>query len=477
VLGGAFGLLLAQLCLRTLVLAGPTDLPRLSKAGLDVHVLLFAAAVSVAVVLLAGLTPVVQMRHLDLTIALKEGSPQSGGGRRVHFFRNALVIAEIAITLVLSFASGLLLRSLIAAQTSYPGFDPNRLLALELMLPESRYHSDEMARQFYDRLMREVRSEPGVEAAGAVNSPPSGGDRGDWWYSIIDQPAPPRDDVPIALFNSADPAYFRTMHMRLLAGRSFSDADRAGGPRIAIINEEVARKWWKLPQLALGHQIKLGGPYMEGPTLEIIGVVGNVSQMGLDTAPFPEIYFAFAQRASRGMVVMIRTLGEPPRMISAIRQHVASIDPNVPIQSLRPFEKWLGASLERRRFSTVLLGIFAALAMILAAVGIYGVLNYWVSVRQKEIAIRLALGAQRSAILRWAGSHAGRLVMFGMVLGAFGAWAASRWLRSMLFGVSAQDPAMMFSAAGAVIAIAALAAAVPMWRAVRVDAVPNLRDV
>lgn len=264
--------------------------------------------------------------------------------------------------------------------------------------------------------------------------------------------------------------------MRLLAGRSFSDADHAGGPRIAVINEEVARKWWNLPQLALGHQIKLGGPYMEGPTFEIIGVVGNVSQMGLDTAPLPEIYFAFAQRESRGMVVMIRTLGDPSRMIPAIRQHVASIDPDVPIQSLRPFEKWLGASLERRRFTTVLLGIFAALAMILAAVGIYGVLNYWVSVRQKEISIRLTLGAQRSAILRWAGSHAGRLLIFGMVLGALGSWGASRWLGSMVFGVSPQDPAMMLAASGAVIVIASLAAAIPILRAVRVDAVPNLRD-
>jgi putative ABC transport system permease protein len=213
---------------------------------------------------------------------------------------------------------------------------------------------------------------------------------------------------------------------------------------------------------------------MAGPVYQIVGVVGNVSQMGLDEPPMPELYFPFSQRPNSAMVVMIRTTGNPTSLIPAVRHRAVAIDRNVPIQSLRPFEKWLGATLERRRFSTLLLGVFAALAMILAAVGIYGVLNYWVGVRQNEIAIRLALGAQQSAILRWAASHALRLAAVGIALGALGGWVASRWLKDMVFGISAENPGTMLVAGAAVISIALLAASVPLWRATQVDAVRNL---
>jgi len=475
-LGGGLGLLLGEFGLRMLVLAGPTDIPRFSEATLDIHVLVFGAVITMVVGMLAGIAPVLTIGKVDLTLALKEGSPRSGGGRQGHSVRSGLVIAEIAITVMLLFTSGLLLRSLIAAQTVYPGFDPDRLLALELQLPPSRYESAETIHLFYDRLMQDLRREPGVDAVGAVNCPPSAGDCGDYWYSILEMPAPARGDVPISLFNIADTAYFQTMDMPLLAGRGFADADRKSGSRIVVINRTIARKWWATPQLALGHHVKIGGPYMEGPTCEIVGVVESVRQMGLDSVPMPEVYSAFSQHADQAMVVMIRTTADPAPLIPAVRRHVATIDRNVPIQSLRPFEEWLGATLEQRRFSTLLLGVFAALAMILAAVGIYGLLNFWVSVRQKEIAIRLALGARRSAILRWIGSHAIRLVLFGTTLGAGGSWAASRWLKNFVFGVSAQNPAMMLAAGAAVIGIAALATSVPLLRATRVDAVRNLHD-
>jgi putative ABC transport system permease protein len=314
-----------------------------------------------------------------------------------------------------------------------------------------------------------------VESAAAASCLPSAGSCGDWWYSIADRPAPARGDVPISLFNTADAAYFRTMRIPILAGRGFTDTDRRGGPRVAVINEELARRWWTAPQSAVGQRIKVGGPYMEGPVYEIVGVAGNVSQMGLDSAPMPEIYFAFSQRAEP-MTVVIRTAGEPAALAGSVRRQVAALDANVPVQSLDVFEKRLGTTLERRRFSTLLLGIFAALAIVLAAVGIYGVLDYWVGMRQKEIAIRVALGAQRAAILRWAGWHAARLAAFGIGLGAFGAWGAARWLKNLVFGVSERDPGMMLAAAAAVIGIAVLAAGVPLRRALRVDAAANLHD-
>lgn len=297
-LGGALGLMLAGLCLRILVLMGPSDIPRLSDASLDVHVLIFAAAVTLSVGLLSGIAPVFTARKVDLTFALKEGSSGSGAGTRGHSLRNALVVSELAITLVLAFASGLLLRSLITAWNSYPGFDAHHLLALELQLPESSYKNDQAVAQFYRQLIQDLRAEPGVEAVGQVNCPPSAGDCGDWWYSIVGKSAPARSDVPLSLFNTADSAYFRVMRMRLLAGRGFTAADRAAGSPVAVINEEIARKWWRSPGEAVGYQIKVGGPYLKGPVYQIVGVVANVSQMGLDAAPLPEVYFPFAQRPS-----------------------------------------------------------------------------------------------------------------------------------------------------------------------------------
>jgi predicted permease len=475
-IGGALGLFLAGWCLRALILIGPRDIPRLSEATLDVPVLLFAAVISVGVGLVAGLAPVLNAGKVDLTTALKEGSPTAGTGRSSQAFRSTLVIAEIAITLMLAFASGLLVRSLIAAQHADTGFDPRNLLAIELQLPESRYRSDDSVREYYGQLSRNLRAEVGVEDVGLVNCPPGAGDCGDYWYSILEKPTPARDNVPLSLFDTTDASYFRVARMRLLAGRNFNESDVAGSLRVTMINERLARQEWPDPRLAIGQHLKVGGPYVEGPTLEIIGVVANVSQEGLDAERSPTFYYAFSQRPSSAMVVTLRTNGDPAQWMNAARRQVSALDRNVPIQSLRTAEDWLGATLQRRRFATLLLGLFSGLAMLLAAVGIYGVLNYWVSARQREIAIRLAVGAQRSSILRWAGLHAIRLAAIGIVLGAIGAWSAARWLESLVFGVTARNPLMMLLAGAAVIVIAALAVSVPLWRASHTDAVRNLHE-
>jgi predicted permease len=386
------------------------------------------------------------------------------------------VVIEVALTLVLVFASALLLRSLVAVENADPGFDPTHLLALELQLPSADYKSTASVLQYHARLMQELRAQPGVTSVAAVECPPSAGDCGDWWYSIAGKPAPARADVPLTLMGWVDTSYFQTIRQPVVAGRDFADTDREGAPGVVMVNEELARAWWPSPALAVGRQIKLGGPYMDGPLLQIVGVVRDVSQMGMDEKTLPEIYFPFAQRASRGMVVMIRTVRDPRSLEAAVRKAVSDLDRDMPIQSLRPFEEWMGATLARRRFSTALLTAFALLAMMLAGVGIYGVLNFWVSVRQKEIAVRLALGAPMSRIAGWAAAHALRLAGAGIVLGGAGAWAASNLLRSMVYSVSPADPAMMLAAAGAVLGIAALAAFAPLWRATRVDPVSNLKD-
>lgn len=305
---------------------------------------------------------------------------------------------------------------------------------------------------------------------GAVYCPPSGGDCGDYFYSVLGQPQPARGEVPLSLFNSADPDYFRTMRIPIRDGRTFAETDRRSAPMVAIVNEELARRWWP-KQSAVGQRIKVGGPYMDGPILEIVGVAANVSQMGLDTTAWPEIYQPPAQSfvPSNVMVIMLRSTGDPGSLTNAVRRRVFAIDRNLPIQSLRPFEQTLGATLDRRRFITTLLAVFAGLAMLLAAVGIYGLLNYWVRVREADIAIRMTLGAERGAIVRWVSGHVLRLVVAGIALGALGGWMTLGWMRSLVFGISAQNPANMFAAVAVVIGIALLASAIPAWRAARVD--------
>jgi putative ABC transport system permease protein len=279
--------------------------------------------------------------------------------------------------------------------------------------------------------------------------------------------------VPISLFNSADAGYFRTMGIPLRQGREFNDTDRAKGPGVAVINETLAHTWWP-NESALGHRIKVGGPYQDGTLLEIVGVAGDVRQSGLDSQPMPEIYLPSTQNPDSGMALMIRTVGDPVKSMPGIRARVAALDRNLPLERFGAVRESLGAGLARRRFSALLLGLFAGLAMLLAAVGIYGLLSYWVTSRQPEIVIRLALGASPARILRWTGFYALRLATAGIAFGAVGGWAAARFLKDLVFGIPARNPETIVAAALAVMAIALVAAAIPSWRAARVDAAHSL---
>ena len=473
-IGGALGLLLGYWALRALVLMAPKGIPRLEELGLDYRVLLFTAALGTITGLLVGFAPVLTAGKVDLASALNAGGRSSTGTLHARWFRNALVVAEITITLVLAFSSGLLLRSLVTAENSSPGFVPGGLLSLELVLPASSYNNPQAVQNFYDRLLAGLRALPGTKDAGAVYCPPSAGDCGDWWYSILGGPVPAKGDVPMAYFNIADAGYFQSMQIPLREGRTFTSADRAGAPLVAVVNEVVARQWFP-KESAVGHILKFGGPYLAGPTFEIVGVVGNVSQDGLATEPVAEIYQPFAQRPSEAMVAMIRTAGDPNSLAPAVRRVVASLDRDLPVQRLEPMETRLAATLDRRRFATLLLASFAGLALTLSAVGVYGLLNYWVTAREEEIAIRLALGATRSRILAWTGMAASKLIAAGVVVGVFAAWAVSHWLDSLVFGISPRDTTMLIAAVLTVSAVGLLAAALPLARATRVDAAHKLQ--
>jgi predicted permease len=413
--------------------------------------------------------------RIDLSHALKEGARLAGAGKHRQSMRSVLVVAEVAITLVLAFGSGLLLRSLAAAQATSPGFDTERLLSFTLDLPQQAYRSREAVRSFLTGLVDDLRREPGVADVSMVHCPPTAGDCGDWFYSVAGRPDPPRDQVPAALVNSAAPGYFHMMGIPMRQGREFSDTDRASGPKVAVINETLARMWWP-HESAVGHQIKFGGPYQEGDLLEIIGVAGDVRQFGLDIAPWEEIYLPSVQRADSGAAIMVRASGDPLKLMPAIRARVAALDRNLPLQRFGTMDAALGEGLSRRRFTTLLLALFAGLAMLLAAVGIYGLLNYWVTSREPEIAVRLALGASPARILRWTSFHALRLAIAGVAIGAVGGWFAARLLSDLAFGIPARNPATMAVAAASVLAIAFVAAAVPSWRAARVDAAHRLHQ-
>ena len=468
--GGAGGLLLAALCVRALVSVGPRDIPRLAETRLNPEVLLFTAGITILTGLLVGLAPVFTVGRLDLSVALKDVSRTATAAGRGQALRSLLVVAEVAITLVLAFASGLLFRSLALAENASPGFAPDHLLALELVLPRPTYQTAEAIGNFFDRLSGSLRNLPGVTSVGSVFCPPAAGDCRDWFYSVLGQPIPAQGEVPVAYLNTADASYFATMRIPIREGRAFAATDSAAAPHIVIVNEAFARKWWP-KETAVGHQIKMGGPYIDnGPPMEIVGVVGDVSQDGLDSEAGPEIFLPQTQDSPGAMVVMVRTAGDPGRLMASVRRRVFAIDRNLPIQSLRPFEQALAASLDRRRFTTLLLALFAGLAMVLAAVGVCGLLNYWVSVRESEIAIRMVLGAPRWNIMRWVGRQAMVLAAAGIAAGAAAAWAASRWLASLVFGVSARNPWALVAAGSAVITLALLAAAAPVWRATRVDA-------
>jgi predicted permease len=475
--GGGLGILLAGLALGAMKRLGPEDIPRLSEASLNLPVLLFATGLTMAVGLVCALVPVLSASKVNLAILLKESSSGSGASGFGHALRGGLVIAEIAVAVILLFTSGILLRSLWAAETVSLGFEPGHVLALELQLPGSRYKTDAAILDFYARLEASLSARAGIESAGAVNCPPGAGDCGDFWYSVVERPTPGREDVPLTLINSADPGYFASMGIGLVAGRAPSSQDRAGSPPVAVINEELAHAWWKDDRSALGQHIKLGGPYRDGAVLEIVGVAANVPQMGLDSDLFPQIYLPAAQRTDASMVVMVRTRGTPESAIGTVRQTLASVDKDIPIRSLKPLDQWLGATLLRRRFITLLLALFAGIAVILAAIGCYGVLNYWVSSRRQEIAIRMAVGAGTLAIVRRTGRQAAKLGAIGLILGLAGSWGVARWVDSLVFKVSIHDPVVLSLAALAAMATVLVSAAVPLWRATRIDPIETLHEV
>jgi putative ABC transport system permease protein len=468
-LGGSLGWLLGWWSVDLLVTAGPV-LPRSDEIHLDATVLAFTLGISLLTGLLFGLAPALQAAKDDFHAALKEGGGKSGAGASGGRLRSLLVVSEVALCAVLLIGAGLLVRSFVRVVGSEKGFDTSRVLAVDLLLPPS---VSDPARQaaFFEQLLERVRVLPGVEVASVVSHLPLGGDNTNSGLNIEGRSATP-EEPPLADDRLIGADYFRALHIPVLRGRGFTPQDREGAPRVAIINESLARRFFP-GQDPIGRRIDMN--WKSSGWQEIVGVVGDVKHDGMDLPVSPTVYVPFLQTPDSGMTLVLRAKGDPLALVGAVRAQVYALDKNQPVSRLRTMEALVSESMGPRRFSMALAGGFAVLALLLAVVGIYGVIAYSVSQRFHEIGIRMALGARRADVLRLVVGQGFRLVLAGLALGLAAAFPLSRVLSRFLFDVSPSDPFTFAGIPLLLAGVALVASYLPARRAARIDPLTALR--
>jgi predicted permease len=475
--GGALGLLLAVWGLDLLVALGPANFPRLREVGIDRGVLGFTAAVSLTSGLFFGLVPALQTARADLNESLKEGGRGSTEARGRQRLRALLVVSQTALALMLLVGAGLMLRSFARLQRVDPGFNPEGVLAVPLTLPLTKYADDKKRVTLYREIVERVRALPGVRTASVgISVPPAGGGQVEY-FEVEGHPIPAGQNYPLAEEVMIGPDYLRTLGIPLHSGRHFADGDDAEAPPVAIVNETMARRYFPAGS-ALGRRIRAGGFGPEDPWITIVGVAGDVKFAGLDAETSPTIYLPVGQQLwwRTPMYLVLRAEGADASALTAsVRGEVQSADRDLPVANVKTGAQLVHETVGQPRFRTLLITIFAAVALLLAAVGIYGVISYSVSRRTHEIGVRMALGAGARDVLRLVISQGMRPALLGMALGLAGAFALTRLMEGLLFGVEATDSAT-FAATAALFALVALAACcVPAWRALKVDPVIALR--
>ena len=473
-LGGLGGVVLAWWGVKGLVALGPASLPRLQAIGIDLGVLGFTAALSLASGLLFGLIPAFATARPDLFTALRPGGRHTGQKRR-RAARAILVMGEVALALMLLIGAGLLLRSLQRLLAVDPGFEPRRLLTMEVQTTGPRYENEDVVRAFFVRALDAIRAIPGVEQAGWTSQLPLGGNFDRYGVLIEGKILPNPANAPSADRYAVSPGYLEAMRIPLKRGRTITLDDARGRPGIVLINETFAKQDWPGGD-ALGARIQLGGP--DAPWRTVVGIVGDVRHVSLDERQAPQVYLPEVQwlGADGAMVLAARTRGDPTAMALAVREAIRSVDRELPILHLATMEAVVANTADQRRFAFVLFEGFALVALLLAAAGIYGVLAGNVTARTREIGIRSALGASRGGLLKLVIRQGLALTVAGMTAGIVGALLLTRFLRGLLFGVGAQDP-LTFLSVVAVLAVVALAACLaPALRATRVSPLEALRS-
>jgi predicted permease len=465
--GGLLGLGLAWAGVRILGALAADSLPG-GTPGLDPRVLLFALSLSLVTGLVFGLIPALQTSRADLQGALKEGSRGAVGDRSAHAIRHGLVVAEVALALVLLTGAGLLMKSFARLQGVSPGFETGNLLAFTVALPTSRYDTPAQRVAFFEQMLRDVAALPSVRAASAVSILPFGNGGTTSTYNIEGRQLAPDERAPWGDLRFGTPDYFRTMGIPLVKGRVFTEQDGADAPPVAVIDQETVRRWF--PDVdPVGKRLTFGAVTDSTRWIEIVGVVGHVKTDGLLGEDRIQLYLPYAQNGASGMQVAVRAAGDPLALVPGIRRVVRSIDADQPIAQVQTMEDMVGASIGQRRLAMTLLALFAGLAMLMASIGIYGVLSQLVTQRNRELGVRIALGAQRNDVLRLVVGQGMTLALWGMALGLAGAFGLTRLIRSQLYGVEPSDPATYLMVAVVLATVALAATLAPALRAARVD--------
>jgi len=472
--GGVLGLALAVWWSDLLIALGKKDIPRAIQVGLDWRVLGFTLGVSVLTGLVFGLVPALHLSKTQLTESLKEGRG-AGAGARKNRVRGVLVVAELAIAVVLLVGAGLLIQSLWRLQHVNPGLQPENILTFNVSLPDVRYSSEKQVR-FYRDLMARIRSLPGVQSASAVTPLPLSGDRFGISFQIEGRPVAPKDEPSADMF-IAETNYFRTMGIPITKGRDFEDRDQHNSTPVVIITEQFARQYFP-GEDPVGKRIHPGISTWdnEDSTMrEIIGVAGDVRNRALNTEPKPAYYMPQSQLPFTQLIAVVKSTNDPRSLTSSLTREVKAMDPELPVFSVKTMEEYISSSVAAPRFNTTLLSIFAAVALVLTIIGLYGVMSYSVAQRTNEIGIRMALGAQTRDVLGLIVKDGVKLVLLGLVLGIAGALALTRLLSTLLFGVTTRDPVTFVAIAALLSFVAILACYIPAWRATRVDPLEALR--
>ena len=474
--GGAAGLALAWGGIGLIRTWNPGNLPLIDSVRLDATALGFTVLVSILTAVLFGLAPARESSRADLNATLKEGGRWAAGSRARGRLRSALVAAEIAISLMLLVGAGLLLRSFTKLEGVSGGFTapPNHILTL-LISPGSRKYDDRRAGlPFYDEVLRRARAVPGVETAAVTDSLPPDRQGDADSFAIEGQALAPGAINPIVSDVTASPEFFRALGIPLLKGRYFNEHDRQDAAPVTVVSEGFARRFFP-HQEAIGKRIMLSGPGFGNPWMQIVGVTGNVKYLGLTVDTDPAYYMPFAQNYGPRAFLAVRSSGDASRVLTALRRQVQSIDTGITLAQAGTMEQALRLSVSQPRFDTMLLGVFAAIALLLAAVGIYGLIAYSVAQRTHEIGVRMALGAARADVVRMVVGQGMTLAAIGIAAGLGGAFGFTRLLKTMLFGVDVMDPLTFAAAPLGILFVVLLATFVPALRSTRISPVVALR--
>jgi predicted permease len=477
-LGGGLGILLAFLFLETRIFRIPPEFARMipgwGMIAINTPVLLFTSVVSLGTGLIFGLLPALGASRPNVHDTLKEGAPSAGAGRRRGLLRNVLIVAEVALSLALLATAGLMMKSFVRLERVSPGFNPDRVLTMFVALPDAKYTSDQQAANFYEQLLERVQSLPGVESTAAVNMIPLSKMNTTSSIRIEGRPEPKPGEEPGANFRCVSDSYFRTMQIPILRGREFTSQDSANGQPVVAVNEAFAKRFWPGEDL-IGKRMRFSGPLDSQPWRTVVAVVGNIRNQ-LDVPAPAEMYFPLRQQTRTTMALVVRTTTDPRSLTESVRTQVAALDRDLPVFDAMTMEDWRSLSVIPQEIGGTVMSAFSGFALVLAAMGLFGVIAYAVSERTHEIGIRMALGAGRGEIFRLVVGQGMLLPLVGLLLGLPLALGMGRAVAGLLYGVAPND-FTTFAGVAAILAAVALAACyIPARRAMGVDPMVALRD-